>query len=90
MPVQTAPAHGPADALFQIYLAEDEAPAGLLHELQVRRPGTGSFATVASIPDPVFAFTPDAGPGTYIFRARVTEPGVGATGWSPQGSITVP
>jgi hypothetical protein len=59
--------------------------------VQLRRPGstvfvnwrTGQTARSAT-------FVPDAGVGTYTFRARLRKPAVGrASGYSPNRSITV-
>jgi plastocyanin len=68
------------------------APAtGDVHDVQIRRPGstaygawrTGTRSTSAT-------FTPDAGPGTYAFRARLRDEASGkAIGWSAGKTVTV-
>jgi hypothetical protein len=88
--VVSAPA-GPAGSTFAIQWAFDRLPAGFVSDVQVKRPGSATWVLWRSAQATNQAtFVPDAGPGTYAFRARLGRTSGGATtGWSPAAAITV-
>jgi hypothetical protein len=64
---------------------------GSVADVQVRRPGSGSWATLEGSTDQgsVF-FVADAGSGRYAFRARLRDPLTGAaSGWSPPAHVSI-
>ena len=86
------PASGATSTSVSVTWASQPAPAGFAYDVQVQRPGGGEFTdlhtgtTAAS-----GAFTPDAGKGTYSFRARLVDVGLSpviATGWSSAIAFT--
>ncbi|MEX0755614.1 MAG: hypothetical protein WD556_10950 [Actinomycetota bacterium] len=83
------PAKAKEDRRFDLRWASVQAPAGLVYDVQVRRPG-GVFN---SLKDGASAPTGSYVPGTtgrYTFRARVrASVGADATGWSPQSEVRV-
>ncbi|MGN6380418.1 MAG: hypothetical protein ACTHNU_15815 [Gaiellales bacterium] len=68
----------------------DAVPSGYAEEVQVRRPGTTTFVDwIPSTTATHAAFQPDAGTGTYTFRARLLKAGTTAvSGWSPAATLT--
>jgi hypothetical protein len=86
-----APGSGTTTTAFTLTFAATSAPAGYAYDAQVRRPGATAYADLSvATADPSAAFTPDAGVGTYLFRARIRNTGNGASsGWSSAKTITV-
>ena len=91
VPVTLTPATGTTGTHFAVRWASAAPPSGYLADVQILRPATsvwadwqpGTAATSAS-------FTPDAGLGTYRFRARLRNTANGHTsGWSSTASISV-
>jgi plastocyanin len=81
----------PTATAFTVKWASAVPATGDVHDVQIRRPGstaysawrTGTTSTSAT-------FTPDAGPGTYAFRARLRDAATGkAIGWSAGKTVTV-
>ena len=90
VPLLISPITGSVTTPFSIVWASVSAPAGLIYNVQVRRPGSSTWANWFSGTSPSQSFTPDAGVGTYSFRARVkSSSGPTAIGWSTVKSITV-
>ena len=91
VPVLAEPPEGTQSTEFTITWAADHAPTGFAFDVQIMRPGTSTWRdwltlqTVNGSP-----FVPDAGPGTYRFRARYRAAGVNvAARWSNAATITV-
>jgi plastocyanin len=91
VPVVLSPSSGAVDSSFQVTWSSQPAPAGYVYEIDVQRPGSTRFApwtygtTLES-----GSFVPDAGPGTYSFRARLRHVASRKAGpFSPTGSISV-
>ena len=91
VPMQVSPSAGGTSAQFTVTWAATTAPAGFNYDVQVLRPGSRAFfdwrvdQTVRN-----GTFTPDAGSGTYRFRARLQKTAGGqASGWSDLISIQV-
>jgi hypothetical protein len=85
------PTSGPATTAFSIGWAAAVAPSGFVYDVQVSRPGPTVYADLLTgTANPGATFTPDAGIGTYAFRARIRNTGNGASsGWSSAKTITV-
>lgn len=91
VPVLISPATGRRTTNFTVTWASATAPTGYVYDVQVKRPGATAFVnwktgqTARSS-----AFVPDAGTGTYQFRARLRKPAVAkASGYSAAKSISV-
>lgn len=69
-------------------MATKVAPVGDTYELQVDPPGAAGFTTVSNGTARTFSYTPNAGPGTYVFQARLDK-GTTHTGFSPTLTNTV-
>ena len=92
VPMVLMPASGTASTKFTITWAA--APLHLLNyvfDVQIKRPGSSLFVSwMTGVTALRASFTPDAGAGTYSFRARLRyAPTNAATGYSPTGSIKV-
>jgi hypothetical protein len=71
-------------------VASEAASGGAVLDLQVRRPGSNRWRTLErGFTDETVSFRPDAGTGTYRFRARMRMPGVDASGWSPVARLRI-
>jgi len=67
----------------------DPADAAFVYDVQIKRPGTTSWAAWRTgVAKATGRFTP-TNAGTYRFRARSVRLGSGASGWSPAVAITV-
>ncbi|SRR6266511_291267 len=86
-----SPTKGGTQTAFVLTWASGALPAGYVADVQVQRPGsttwsnwlTGQTATSGT-------FTPDAGVGTYRFRARVRKTANGkASAYSPARAVNV-
>jgi hypothetical protein len=82
---------GTSTIAFTLTFAATTAPAGYAYDLQVKRPGATAYAdSSVGTTDPSATFIPDAGAGTYLFRARIRNASNGASsGWSSAKMITV-
>jgi sugar lactone lactonase YvrE len=90
VPVIVRPTHGTTTGTFTITWATTRAPVGLRYEVQVERPGATTFTPWKKGVAPSATFVPDAGAGTYRFRARVRIIGLPtATPYSPTLIVTV-
>ena len=90
VPVVVSPASGGRSTTFTITWGANRAPSGHTFDVQIRRPGRGwvSWRTSQIVKETIF--TPDAGNGTYSFRARYRNTVNGAaSAWSFAESITV-
>jgi hypothetical protein len=91
VPTLAVPKTGMATTTFTITWATAPPPTGIVFDVQIKRPGSTQF--VAWKPGVVTlagTFVPDAGTGTYQFRARVRSPGLAAqSGYSAPVSIKV-
>jgi len=67
------------------------AGESVVFDVQVKRPGSNRFARLETgTTERSATFQPDAGRGTYEFRARIRSArGGGKSGWSPETSIRV-
>jgi outer membrane protein assembly factor BamB len=87
---QAIPSSGTTTDTFTVRLASAPAPAGFKLTVQVRRPGSTAFATLATTQAASVSFTPDAGPGTYGFRVHLRKSVDGThSDWSPAAVISV-
>jgi hypothetical protein len=90
VPVQVRPGSGGRDRTYTVRVASEAAGGGAVHDLQVKRPGSKRWRTVErGFIDATTSFRPDAGTGTYRFRARMRIPGVDASGWSPVARLRI-
>lgn len=84
------PSSGTTTTAFTVRWALEEAPAGYVFDVQVKRPGTTAWKPLASDTTAgQLSFTPNKGAGTYSFRAHTQLAGGSATKWSVAKSITV-
>jgi plastocyanin len=87
-----SPKSGTTATMFQLTWAEAAPPPGLVFDVLLKRPGQASVSLTGAsgTTDLSATFTPDAGPGTYSFRARLRDPAGGLkSGYSPARRITV-
>ncbi len=87
-----SPKTGATSTSFTISWAKTAPPSGIVFDVKIKRPGQ-KFARLTppnGTTDLSTSFTPDAGPGTYSFRARLRDPAKGLTsGYSPARRVTV-
>ncbi len=86
-----APANGTTTTSFTVRWASAALPAGYVSDVQIRRPGASAFSNwLQSQTATGTTFTPDAGPGTYSFRARLRKvSGSAHTLWSAAHNVNV-
>jgi hypothetical protein len=90
IPARVSPATGPVATRFRITWAVTAAPAGATFDVQVLRPGATRFKPWKTGTDHLSgAFLPDAGRGTYSFRARTRLVAGGGSEWSPTVRLRV-
>lgn len=90
VPVLVSPLSGNTTTTFTVTWAADHAPTGYSFDVQIQRPGASwtTWLTGQTLDDGTFV--PDAGTGTYSFRARYHLTGTSSTSqWSNPVSITV-
>ncbi len=76
VPLEVAPSIGTSSTSFRITLALSPLPNGLVTDVQIRRPGASRWSRWRHGTSLLSAvFRPHAGPGTYLFRDRVRDPG---------------
>jgi hypothetical protein len=84
VPVRLTRAQAPAGAPVVVRWAAERAPAGMVFDVQRRRPGTVRFVDWRSGVRSASATWRPATGGQWAIRARVRQPGeVAASGWSP-------
>jgi plastocyanin len=89
------PAHGTTATVFHIFWASPNGgvPTGFNEDVQIDTPGPDNFQDwrVDQAPGSFESdFTPDAGTGTYLFRARLQNSSTGeVSGWSFEAAINV-
>jgi eukaryotic-like serine/threonine-protein kinase len=91
VPMVLQPETGYTGTTYTVTWASAPPPAGLVYDVQIQRPGSTAWEfwkkDATSTGD---AFVPDAGTGTYWFRAHVRNPATKAgTAYSSKKSITV-
>jgi streptogramin lyase len=90
VPVVASPAKGPLTTSFAVTWATAAPAPGFVFDVQIQRPGAGYVAWLSDTTGTSASFVPDAGLGTYKFRARLRESASGkATDYSPDGTIKV-
>jgi plastocyanin len=90
VPVRVTPrSDGPGDA-FTVVWAASSAADGRVFDVQVRRPGARWDAWRRGVTRASGTFIAKAGEGVYRFRARMRDPGLGASSrWSPAARLRV-
>jgi len=90
VPMIVSPATGSTSTDFTVDWGSLPAPAGYSFQVQVLRPGTTAWRTIATGSDPDGDFVPASGSGTYKFRARVLQTGTAnSSAWSATKAISV-
>jgi acetyl esterase/lipase/plastocyanin len=91
VPISVSPAEGTTATSFTVQWATVSAPRGWVYDVQIRRPlDTAWTSWMMGVTSPSTAFSPDAGAGTYSFRARLHREGtVAVSRWSPVMPIVV-
>ncbi len=91
IPVKVAPASGGTGTSFSVTWSSAAPPAGFVFDVQIKRPGTTAFVDWKQGATSLQAsFVPDAGTGTYSFKARLRKLANGkASQYSPTKSISV-
>jgi hypothetical protein len=91
VPAAARPRRGGEATRFLVQWASDFPPFGYTYDVQIRRPGSSQFEDwKEGTFDLEARFVPDAGPGTYWFRARIrVDGGQRASGWSRPVAIQV-
>lgn len=91
VPIKVAPATGGVTTRFLVTWSAAAATAPYVFDIRIKRPGSTSFVNWKRGRTTRRAtFTPDAGPGTYSFQARLRKTSNGAVSlFSPPRSISV-
>jgi len=90
IPTTVKPAAGTPATTFTITWAAAAPPPGYTFDVQIRRPSTGYTDWQPSVTTTHASFVPDAGAGTYTFRARLRNTANNAaSGYSPPKSIRI-
>jgi hypothetical protein len=90
VPPAVSPTSGNMSTTFTVTWASETLPAGYVADVQLKRPGASFVDWLSDQTASSATFLPDAGPGTYSFRARLKRASNGATtSWSPGTSIRV-
>jgi plastocyanin len=91
VPLTVSPAAGATGTSFTVTWSCQTAPAGYVFDVQIRRPNSRSFVSWRTgVTVGQDTFVPDAGAGTYWFRAQIRNTANGkASKYSPLGTITV-
>jgi len=89
VPMQVTPASGGVQTRFTVVWSAESAAPGFAFDVQILRPGAPEFVDWRSGATSAAArFVPDAGAGSYAFRARLRELADGQhSAWSPRVSI---
>ncbi|MDB5970424.1 MAG: blue (type 1) copper domain protein [Hydrocarboniphaga sp.] len=84
------PAEGSISTSFTLKWALAKAASGFVYDVEIQRPSDASFVAFRSgTSKNKVSFVPDAGPGTYQFRARRRSLTSGAIAYSPALVIQV-
>jgi plastocyanin len=91
VPMVLQPESGNVGTAYTVTWASAPPPAGLVYDVQIQRPGSSVWEFWKKDAASTSAtFVPDAGTGTYWFRAHVRNPATGfGTAYSSKKSITV-
>ncbi len=88
--VQVSPSAGSVSTTFSLRWALGPPPVGYAFDVQIQRPGSTTWKTIANdTAQPATSFVPDAGAGSYKFRARLQRLGGGASGYSGAAAVSV-
>jgi streptogramin lyase len=89
VPPIAAPSTGTTGTTFKVTWAIATAPTGYTYDVQIKRPASGYANWQAGVSASHATFVPDAGSGTYAFRARLRHTADNtASGYSPAKLIT--
>ncbi len=91
VPISASPGTGGTSSSFAVTWASAIPPTGYVYDVQIWRPGASFFAMWKAGSRAVSSsFVPDAGAGTYQFRARLKRTSNGKfSGYSAAAAITV-
>jgi plastocyanin len=90
VPVRVTPRSGATGDAFIVVWAASSATDGRVYDVQVRRPGARWDAWRRGVTRVFGSFIAKAGEGEYRFRARMRDPGLGASSrWSPAARLRV-
>jgi hypothetical protein len=91
VPMSARPAEGGTKTVFAIGWSSAAAAGDAVFDVQVVRPGAPGFVDLfAGTTARALPFVPDAGTGTYTFRARLRNTRTHAvSGWSPEKAVPV-
>ena len=90
VPGVVAPTTGGTSTTFTVTWASAPLPSGYVVDVQIRRPGTSTWTNWRlNQTGTSTTFIPDAGTGTYEFRARLKRTGVGSAAYSTPFAIVV-
>ncbi len=89
VPMRVAPSHGGVHRTFTATWASTAAPSGYVYDVQIKRPGKAWSSWRKATTQGQDGFTPNAGKGTYRFRARMRGLGSGEASWSEVSTIHV-
>jgi plastocyanin len=90
VPMFSVPTSGGTTTVFTLTWAASTPPAGFVYDVQIKRP-TGNWTTWRSGQTvTTLTWTPDAGTGSYQFRARIKQSATGKfSGWSAPITIVI-
>jgi outer membrane protein assembly factor BamB len=89
-PVALEPTTGDETTVFTVTWASAPPPSGYHYDVKIRRPGQGWTLWQQDVSLTSATFVPDAGPGTYDFKAHIQKTSNGASAtYSPLKSIVV-
>ena len=90
VPMNITPTSGTMTTTFKVKWATKNAPSGYLYDVQIQRPGGTWTSWLSGQQARNAGFLPDAGAGTYQFRALLRNTQTQATsGYSSAKAITV-
>ncbi|MBA3552673.1 MAG: hypothetical protein H0W27_07355 [Actinobacteria bacterium] len=79
VPIDASPPTGSISTSFFVTWAAEDAPAGFVYDVQIRRPGASRWVSwMNGATTPGTSFVPDAGTGSYGFRGRLRSVTSGA------------
>lgn len=88
--VRVSPWAGSVTSAFTLRWTLGAPPIGYAYDVQLQRPGSTTWRMLANdTSQPSVSFAPDAGVGTYRFRARLQRVGGKASGYSGAAAISV-
>jgi plastocyanin len=89
VPMTVQPRSGTVGTTFTVTWAADLAPTGFSFDTQIRRPGSAWTDWLTAQTMSAGSFVPDAGVGTYLFRARYHKSDGTLSAYSPAIRISV-